>query len=101
MEESELSTGTGNGGSGEDSKLYTDGQIQIQVQKHRDIDGGYAWVVMFASFMCHGLGNGLKQIFGILYTNILELYQADRFSTSWIITLQVLHWGLMGRFILF
>ena len=65
--------------------------------KHRDIDGGYAWIILFAAFMCNGLGNGLKQIFGILYTDILDIYQAGRYLTSWIITLQVLHWGLMGK----
>ena len=66
-------------------------------KKHRDIDGGYAWVILFASFMCSGLANGLKQIFGILYTDILDIYQAGKYLTSWIITLQVLHWGLMGK----
>ena len=66
-------------------------------KKHRDVDGGYAWVILFASFMCCGLTCGFKQIFGILYTDILDMYQAGRYPTSWIITIQVLHWGLMGR----
>ena len=65
--------------------------------KHRDIDGGYAWIILFAAFLCHGLGNGSRQIFGILYIEILDIYQAVRYLTSWIITLQVLHWGLMGK----
>ena len=67
------------------------------VKKHKDIDRGYAWVILFAAFLCHGLASGLKQIFGILYTDILDIYQAGRYLTSWIITLQVLHWGLMGK----
>ena len=66
-------------------------------KKHRDVDGGYAWVILFASFMCCGLTCGFKQIFGILYTDILDMYQAGRYLTSWIITIQVLHWGLMGK----
>ena len=76
------------------SENITNGKMTT---KHRDIDGGYAWIILFGAFMCHGLGNGLKQIFGILYTDILDIYQAGRYLTSWIITLQVLHWGLMGE----
>ena len=65
-------------------------------KKHEDIDGGYAWVILTSAFLAFGLGNGFRQVFGILYPEILERYQAGQLQTSWIITIQVLHWGLMG-----
>ena len=68
--------------------------------KHKDIDGGYAWIILFSSFMCIGLGTGFRQIFGILYIEILDIYQAGKYLTSWIITLQVFCWGVSGKCIL-
>ena len=65
--------------------------------KHRDIDGGYAWIILLSSFLCIGLGAGFRQIFGILYVEILDIYQAGKYLTSWIITLQVLFWGGTGK----
>ena len=68
-------------------------------QKHKDVDGGYAWVILTCAFLAFGLGNGFRQTFGILYPEILDRYQAGQLRTSWIITIQVLHWGLMGTYI--
>ena len=65
--------------------------------KHKDIDGGYAWVILTCAFLTFELGNGFRQVFGILYPEILERYEAGQLQTSWIITIQVLHWGLMGK----
>ena len=68
-------------------------------QKHQDVDDGYAWVILTCAFLAFGLGNGFRQTFGILYPEILDRYQAGQLRTSWIITIQVLHWGLMGTYI--
>ena len=65
------------------------------------MDSGYAWVILVTCFLCVGLGNGFRPVFGILYTDILERYQAGQYLTSWIITIQVLHWGLMGKGVVF
>ena len=69
-------------------------------RKHRDIDGGYAWVILVAAFLCHGLAAGTSEIFGILYVEILDEYQVGKYLTSWIITLQTVSWGLTGRYII-
>ena len=68
-----------------------------KVTKHKDIDGGYAWVILFSAFFSIGLGQGSRNIFGILYIEILDLYQAGEYVTSWIITLQTVFWGLSGN----
>ena len=68
----------------------------VENLKHRDIDGGYAWIILFAAFMCHGLVNGSRQIFGILYIEILDIYQAGKYRTSWVTTLQTASFGLSG-----
>ena len=49
------------------------------VAKHRDIDGGYAWIILFSAFISFGLGTGTRQIFGILYIEILDMYQAGEY----------------------
>ena len=64
--------------------------------KHRDIDGGYAWVILMAAFLCHGLVNGSHQVFGVLYIEVLEIYEGGKFLTSWIITVQTTFCGLSG-----
>ena len=57
----------------------------------------YAWVILLASFLCLGLGEGFRQIFGILYIEILDVYEAGKYVTSWIIALQTVCWGLVGE----
>ena len=66
-------------------------------RKHRDIDGGYAWVILLAAFLCHGVGVGSREIFGILYVEILDDYKVGKYRMSWIITLQTVFWGLSGE----
>ena len=64
--------------------------------KHRDIDGGYAWVILIAAFLCHGLGAGSSEIYGILYVEILDDYKVGKYLMSWVITLQTVFRGLTG-----
>ena len=47
--------------------------------KHRDIDRGYAWVILVVAFLCHGLAAGTSEIFGILYVEILDEYQVRKY----------------------
>ena len=74
--------------------------VSEKVIRHRDMDGGYAWVILFSAFFCLGLGNGSRNIFGILYIEILDIYQQGQYVTSWIITLQTVFWGLSGKYVL-
>ena len=49
-------------------EIFTVEKINMDKEniKHRDIDGGYAWVILVAAFLCHGVGVGSREIFGIL-----------------------------------
>ena len=67
--------------------------------QHADVDGGYAWVILVAAFLCHGVGVGSSEIFGIVYVEILDDYQVGKYLTSWIITLQTAFWGLTGQYL--
>ena len=71
--------------------------METKNYQHADIDGGYAWVILVAAFLCHGVGVGSSEIFGILYVEILDDYQVGKYLTSWIITLQTVFWGLTGQ----
>ena len=71
--------------------------LNERITTHKDIDGGYAWIILFSAFMSFGLATGTRQIFGILYIEILDIYQAGEYITSWIITLQTVFWGLSGK----
>ena len=71
--------------------------LNKRVAKHRDIDGGHAWIILFSAFISFGLGTGTRQIFGILYIEILDIYEAGEYMTSWIITLQTVFLGLSGK----
>ena len=45
--------------------------------KHENIDEGYAWVILVAAFLCHGICVGSSEIFGILYVEILDDYKVE------------------------
>ena len=69
----------------------------VKVTKHKDVDGGHAWIILLSAFFSIGLGQGSRNIFGILYIEILDLYQEGEYVTSWIIKLQTVFWGLSGN----
>lgn len=47
-------------------------------------DGGYGWVITFASFMCHFIADGIAFTFGVIYTELLVEFEASKSATSWI-----------------
>ena len=69
--------------------------------KHPDIDERYAWVILVSTSTLMGILFGTRQGFGVLYPQILDMYQAGQYRTSWIITIQVIHFGLMGKTFVF
>ena len=73
-----------------------EGSVENQ-SRHQDIDGRYAWVILFSTSTILGLLVGSRQGFGVLYPQILDIYQAGQYKASWIITIQVIHFGLMGK----
>ena len=47
-------------------------------------DGGYGWVILFASFICNMLVDGVCFTFGLFYLEFLAYYGESRAKTSWV-----------------
>ena len=45
-------------------------------------DGGWGWVVVFASFVCQAIIEGLLCVFGQILPDLLEVYGAGRGTTA-------------------
>ncbi|XP_042869845.1 monocarboxylate transporter 12-like [Penaeus japonicus] len=52
-------------------------------------DGGWGWVVVFASFMIHVFADGFTYTFGIYFVHLLQYYQSTAGATSWIASILV------------
>ncbi|XP_064638129.1 monocarboxylate transporter 12-B-like [Lineus longissimus] len=52
-------------------------------------DGGWGWVVVFASFMIHVIADGIVYSFGIFYVEFLEYFESGKGDTAWIASLMV------------
>ncbi|KAG5893830.1 hypothetical protein JTB14_018332 [Gonioctena quinquepunctata] len=47
-------------------------------------DGGYGWVVVFASFMCNMIVDGIAYTFGVFLSEIVSYYGESRGKTAWV-----------------
>uniref|UniRef100_A0A182IUD1 Major facilitator superfamily (MFS) profile domain-containing protein n=1 Tax=Anopheles atroparvus TaxID=41427 RepID=A0A182IUD1_ANOAO len=47
-------------------------------------DGGYGWVVVFASFMISLIMDGVSFSFGLIYTELLAYFGESKSKTAWI-----------------
>ncbi|XP_071084833.1 monocarboxylate transporter 12-like [Haliotis cracherodii] len=56
-------------------------------RQSRDIDGGWAWVVLFAAYINLLIGPGLAYVGGIFQTVFLEQFQESVAMTSWVTSL--------------
>ncbi|KAG9510201.1 Monocarboxylate transporter 14, partial [Fragariocoptes setiger] len=52
--------------------------------KHPSIDGGYAWVIVFASFMNCFIAEGLSDSLGNFYVAFLSDFGQSKEKTSWV-----------------
>lgn len=73
--ESSISTATSSTGSDSSTSSKTYPAIP---------DGGYGWVINFASFMCHFISDGIAFTFGVIYSDLLMEFGASKSDTSWI-----------------
>lgn len=53
-------------------------------KKKREVDGGYGWVVVFASFMSSMIVDGIAFSFGLIYTELLQYFHESKSKTAWI-----------------
>lgn len=47
-------------------------------------DGGWGWVVVFASFMVNFIADGVSLSFGILFIDFVEYFESSKAKTSWV-----------------
>jgi hypothetical protein len=47
-------------------------------------DGGWGWMVVFASFMIHLIADGVTYTFGIFYFELLKHFASGKGLTAWI-----------------
>lgn len=47
-------------------------------------DGGWGWIVVFASFMIHVIADGVTYTFGIFYLELLKYFGGSKAMTAWV-----------------
>lgn len=47
-------------------------------------DGGYGWVVVFASFMCNMIVDGIAYTFGVFLDRFVVYFGEGRGKTAWV-----------------
>lgn len=53
-------------------------------KKKSNIDGGYGWVVVGASFAISMIVDGISFSFGLIYTELLQYFHESKSKTAWI-----------------
>uniref|UniRef100_K1RSW2 Monocarboxylate transporter 12 n=1 Tax=Magallana gigas TaxID=29159 RepID=K1RSW2_MAGGI len=48
------------------------------------VDGGWGWMVVFGAFMINVITDGCSYSFGVLFTHLVDYFQANRSSTAWV-----------------
>ncbi|XP_032529761.1 monocarboxylate transporter 12 [Danaus plexippus] len=52
-------------------------------------DGGWGWMVVFASFMIHIVTDGMTYSFGVFYAEFLTYFNEGQSKTAWIVSILV------------
>ncbi|XP_068151506.1 LOW QUALITY PROTEIN: monocarboxylate transporter 12 [Drosophila tropicalis] len=67
------------------------GPCQVEPDQTQPIppDGGWGWVVVFASFMIHIVTDGMTYSFGIFHKEFLEYFNEGNGYTAWIASMMV------------
>ncbi|XP_072931616.1 monocarboxylate transporter 9-like [Epargyreus clarus] len=56
----------------------------VSITEARPPDGGWGWVVVFASFMVNLIADGITFSFGVFYPHFLEYFGEGKGKTAWI-----------------
>lgn len=59
-------------------------ESSIALSEARPPDGGWGWVVVFASFLVNLIADGVTFSFGVIYVNFLEYFGEGKAKTAWI-----------------
>ncbi|CAN7982454.1 unnamed protein product [Ixodes hexagonus] len=68
----------------EDSSSVTDGPVELPSPP----DGGYGWVIVFASFICFVIVDGIIFSFGIFLREFAATFNESKSSTAWVASIQ-------------
>ncbi|VVC86613.1 unnamed protein product [Leptidea sinapis] len=69
--------------SGSSSSSSSDDE-DILIAEARPPDGGWGWVVVFASFMVNLIADGITFSFGVFFPHFLEYFGEGKGKTAWI-----------------
>lgn len=47
-------------------------------------DGGWGWVVVFASFMINLIADGVSMSFGLLFVDLIDYFEQSKGKTAWV-----------------
>lgn len=75
------STGSSSSSSSSDSSSSDD---VSQFAEAKPPDGGYGWVIVFASFMVNLIADGITFSFGVIFTELLKYFGEGKAKTAWI-----------------
>lgn len=57
---------------------------EVSIAEARPPDGGWGWVVVFASFMVNLIADGITFSFGVFFPHFLEYFGESKGKTAWI-----------------
>ncbi|XP_049872731.1 monocarboxylate transporter 4-like isoform X2 [Pectinophora gossypiella] len=76
---------TENDSSREEGVRLTDGQSEVEEQGlPPPPDGGYGWVIVFASFMCNLVVDGIGYSFGIFLPELVKFFGLGKGTVAWV-----------------
>lgn len=78
------SESTSSSDSSESSSSSDDGSSIGQFAEAKPPDGGWGWVVVFASFMVNLIADGITFSFGVIYVELLKYFGEGKAKTAWI-----------------
>ena len=64
-------------------------------------DGGWGWVVVFGSFMCNFIVDGIIMTTGMLYPKFKQEYGASNVEVAWISSLLGGFYLLVGKMLFY
>lgn len=70
--------------SSENSDIESVTSSGSKEHKKKIPDGGYGWVIVFASLMVSLIADGISFSFGLVYTELLDYFQEGTTKTAWI-----------------
>ncbi|GAB6024697.1 [acyl-carrier-protein] S-malonyltransferase [Chamberlinius hualienensis] len=77
------------GGPAVQKKKTTKNGVEEEAEVVPPPDGGWGWVVVFASFMIHIIADGVTYTFGIFFVELVRFYNEGKGATSWIASILV------------